>query len=643
MKTDGRRDIAALHRLPPTVGELDLHLFNEGRHRRLWEILGAHPQSIDGIEGTGFAVWAPNARRVSVVGDFCEWDGRRFPMRTLGSSGVHELFIPCVGPGDLYKFEVIGADGELRLKTDPCAYKHEQYPGTASIVQRLDHHTWQDDEWMAARAGRDPAREPMSVYEVHLSSWARVPEENGRSLSYREIAPRLADHCVRLGFTHVEIMPIMEHPFGGSWGYQVTGYFAPTSRHGTPDDFRYLIDTLHAAGLGVILDWVPAHFPRDEHALHRFDGTALYEHEDPRLGHHPDWDTLIFNYGRLEVRNFLIASALYWLREYHADGLRVDAVASMLHLDYSREPGEWLPNRYGGRENLEAIDFVRELNVAVNEECPGCVTIAEESTTWPGVTRPVELGGLGFSFKWNLGWMHDTLEYLGFDPVHRAWHHDKITFGMFYEHSERFLMPLSHDEVVHGKGSLLNKLAGDRWQKLATLRALLAYQATRPGKQLVFMGTELASPREWDHDGSLDWHLADDPTRVGLRRFMEELGRVYKDQACLWRGDPDSDGFRWLDCHDRENSVISFERRHAEDRAIAVFNFTPVPRDRYRIGVPLAGRYELLLNSDASDFGGSGNPVRALIQADDLPWHGLSHSISLDLPPLGALLLRPIG
>lgn len=642
MKTRGQPDIDALHRLPSTVGELDLHLFNEGNHRRLWEILGAHPQDIDGMQGTAFAVWAPNARRVSVVGDFCDWDGSRFPMRPLETSGVHELFVPDVGPGDLYKFLILGIDGELRLKTDPCAFKHEQFPGTASIVQRLDHHSWDDAEWMAARAERDPLREPMSIYEAHLSSWARVPEENNRSLTYREIAPRLAEHCVRLGFTHVEIMPIMEHPFGGSWGYQVTGYFAPTSRHGTPDDFRFLIDTLHRAGLGVILDWVPAHFPRDDHALARFDGTALYEHEDPRQGLHPDWDTLIFNYGRLEVRNFLIASALYWLREYHADGLRVDAVASMLHLDYSREEGQWIPNRYGGRENLEAIDFVRALNVAVHEECPGCVTIAEESTTWPGVTAPVQQGGLGFTFKWNLGWMHDTLDYLGLDPVHRAWHHDKITFGMSYEHSERFLMPLSHDEVVHGKGSLLNKLYGDRWQKLATLRLLLAFQATRPGKQLLFMGTELASLAEWNHDGSLDWHLADEPARVGLRRYMKTLGRVYRERSCFWRRDPDADGFRWIDCEDRENSVIVYERRDEATLAIVVLNFTPVPRDLYRIGAPRGGRYELMLCSDATEFGGSGYPVRTLMEADEAPWHGLSHSLSLSLPPLGALLLRPM-
>jgi 1,4-alpha-glucan branching enzyme len=643
MKTGDGPDLAALHRLPSTVGELDLHLFNQGKHRRLWEVLGAHPQEVEGIAGTAFAVWAPNARRASVVGDFCDWDGRHFVMRPLGTSGVHELFVPGVSPGDLYKFEILGVDGELRLKTDPCAFKHEQYPGTASIVQQLEHHDWGDAEWMDARGLRNPLREPLSVYEVHLSSWARVPEEGNRSLTYREIAPRLAEHCVRLGFTHVEIMPIMEHPFGGSWGYQVTGYFAPTSRHGTPHDFRFLIDTLHQAGLGVILDWVPAHFPSDAHALARFDGTALYEHEDPRLGVHPDWNTLIFNYGRLEVRNFLIASALYWLREYHADGLRVDAVASMLYLDYSREPGAWIPNRFGGRENLEAIEFIRELNIAVQEECPGCVTIAEESTTWQGVTAPVEHGGLGFTFKWNLGWMHDTLDYLAHDPVHRPWHHDKLTFATFYEHTEQFLMPISHDEVVHGKRSLLEKLAGDRWQQFATLRLLLAYQAMRPGKTLLFMGTELASAREWDHDGSLDWHLADDPMRVGLQGFMASLSQVYRERSCFWRCDPDPGGFRWIDCNDRENSVVSFERRDGNDFAVIVLNLTPVPRNRYRIGMPQGGRYELRLNSDAAEFSGSGYPVHALVEADEMPWHGLSHSVALELPPLSVLVLAPLA
>jgi 1,4-alpha-glucan branching enzyme len=640
--------IEELHALPPTLGDKDLWLLGEGRHQRLWSVMGSHPRRLGGREGASFAVWAPNARRVSVVGDFCDWDGMALPMRTLGGSGVHELFVPGVKPGDLYKYEVEGIDGALCLKADPFAFKHEQWPGTASIVQRLDHHDWNDAEWLTAMSHRDPVREPVSIYEVHLPSWRRVPEENNRTLSYREIAPLLAEHCLRLGYTHVELMPVMEHPFGGSWGYQVTGYFAPTSRHGTPDDFRFLVDCLHQAGIGVILDWVPAHFPDDEHGLVRFDGTALYEHEDPRQGLHPDWDTQVFNYGRKEVRNLLLASALYWLDEFHVDGLRVDAVASMLYRDYSRHEGEWIPNEYGGNENIEAIEFLRELNATVRARFPGRMMIAEESTAWSGVTKAPEEGGLGFTFKWNMGWMHDSLAYFGRDPVHRAWHHDQLTFAMVYESSERFLNPLSHDEVVHGKGSLLAKLAGDEWQKLANLRLLLAYQALRPGKQLVFMGTELACEQEWDHDRSLPWHRAEDPPRQGLLRCIEDLGRLYRGHACLWRRDAEPGGFDWIDCADREQSVMSFLRWGDDhgpgpDHVVVIMNLTPVPRGGYRIGLPRGGRYVCCFNTDAGLYGGSDHETRDRVQAERVPWHGREFSAELTLPPLSALVLRPEG
>jgi len=635
--------IEELHALPCTLGEQDLYLFGEGNHHRLWEVLGSHPRTLDGIQGTSFAVWAPNAQRVSVVGDFCGWDGRRFPMRNLGASGIHELFVPGVEPGDLYKYEIVGADGALYLKTDPMAFKHEQFPGDAAIVQRLDHHPWGDGRWMQERAHRDLSREPVAIYECHLASWARVPEESDRVLTYREIAPRLADHCRRFGFTHVELMPVMEHAFGGSWGYQVTGYYAPTSRHGTPDDLRFLVDTLHQAGLGVIMDWVPAHFPNDRHALQRFDGTALYEHDDPRLGQHPDWDTLIFNYGRNEVRNFLVANALYWLKEFHADGLRVDAVASMLYLDYSRRSGEWIPNKYGGRENLHAIDFLKTLNAVVREECPGCVMIAEESTAWSGVTRPPEEDGLGFHFKWNMGWMHDTLKWFAKDPIHRRFHHDEITFAMLYEFSERFINPLSHDEVVHGKGSLLQKMPGDAWQKHANLRLLLAYQYLRPGKKLLFMGTELAPEHEWNHDASLEWHLQLDPGREGLQRFLSDLGTLYAKHPCLWRRDAEPESFQWIDCADRDNSVLAFLRWDGNSHLATVLNGTPVPRGNYRIGVPRAGRYRCLLSSDAAIYGGSNYPTREVVTAEDHPFHGFTQSVVLDLPPLAALVLQPEG
>jgi len=596
---------------------------------------------MDGVAGVSFAVWAPNARRVSVVGDFCGWDGRIFPMRMMGSSGVWELFVPGIGPDALYKFELLTREGALRLKTDPFAAKLEQAPGTASIVQAEDTYPWNDAAWMQERPTVDHLRAPMSIYEVHLGSWARVPEEGNRILSYGEIAPRLAEHVSSLAFTHVELMPVMEHPFYGSWGYQVSGYYAPSSRYGTPDDFRYLVDTLHQHGIGVILDWVPAHFPKDDHALRRFDGTALYEHEDPRLGEHPDWGTLIFNFGRNEVRNFLVANALYWLNEFHADGLRVDAVASMLYLDYSRKAGEWLRNQYGGRENLEALEFLKQFNEAVRTDAPGCLTVAEESTAWPGVTTPVSEGGLGFTFKWNMGWMHDTLAYFSRDPVHRRFHHDQLTFAMLYEYSERFVMPLSHDEVVHLKGSLLEKMPGDEWQKLANLRLLLGYMFTRPGKKLVFMGTELAPWAEWNHDASLDWHLRDDPRRAAFGRYVTRLAALYRQEPVLWREDPSWDGFAWIDVADRENSVLSYVRRSGGSHGVVILNLTPVPRERYRIGVPAAGRYERLLSSDDLEWGGTGYGAIAAVDTEPAPFHGYPQSIELTLPPLGALLLTP--
>ncbi|MCP4036645.1 MAG: 1,4-alpha-glucan branching protein GlgB [bacterium] len=628
------------YRFLPTLGDLDLHFVSEGTHRRLWEALGAQPHVADGVTGVRFALWAPNASGVSVVGDFCGWDGRLLPMRSLGASGVWEIFIPDVQPGAMYKFEIRTNSGSVRLKADPMGQAAELPPRNASQVV-VSRYRWNDAQWMHERKRRDVTREPVSIYEIHLGSWARVPEEGNRALGYREIAPRLAAHVKELGFTHIELMPISEFPFDGSWGYQVTGYYAPTARYGSPDDFRYFIDVMHQHGIGVILDWVPAHFPRDDWALRRFDGTALYEHDDPRRGEHPDWGTLIFNYGRREVANFLIANALYWLDIFHIDGLRVDAVASMLYLDYSREEGDWEPNRYGGRENLEAIEFLRELNDTIAHEQPGCFTAAEESTAWPGVTRAVSEGGLGFTFKWNMGWMHDTLRYFSRDCVHRRWHQDDLTFAMLYEHSERFLMPLSHDEVVHGKGSLLSKMPGDEWQRFANLRALFAYQWTRPGKKLVFMDSELAPWREWNHERSLEWHLAGDPLRAGLATFFAHLGAVYRSESALWHCDPDPESFQWIDCQDREHSVVSFLRRDHRRHAIVILNLTPTPRSHYRIGVPSAGRYVKRIDSDASEFGGSGWSKQTHCTAQADPWHGYPHALEVDLPPLSALVLTP--
>jgi 1,4-alpha-glucan branching enzyme len=633
------------YRFLPTVGEMDLYLFGEGTHRKLWHALGARPMELDGVAGTAFTVWAPNAKRVSVVGAFNNWDGRLMPMRSLGGSGVWELFVPDVRPGELYKYEIKTQMGDLRVKTDPFARRMECPPHTASIVYE-SHYQWGDGDWMRDRAGKDITREPVHIYELHLGSWARVPEDGYRSMSYREIAPRLVDHVKKLGFTHVELMPLAEHAFYPSWGYQVTGYYAPTARYGDPDDLKYFVDYCHRHGVGVIVDWVPAHFPKDDFALRRFDGTALYEHEDTRRGEHPDWGTLIFNYGRREVRSFLIANAIYWLHEFHIDGLRVDAVASMLYLDYSRTEGQWVPNVYGGRENLDAIDFLRAMNVAVREEAPGAFTVAEESTAWGGITRPPEAGGLGFTFKWNMGWMHDTLGYFQKEPVHRKYHQDQLTFAMLYEYTERFINSISHDEVVHGKGSLIEKMPGDFWQKLANLRLILAYQVTRPGKQLVFMGTEIGQHGEWNVDSQVDWHIADHPQRQALLQFMAELGKMYAERRELWRDDPSPESFEWIDCSDRDNSVLVFVRRVCSEgshgqHCVVVLNLTPVPREDYRIGVPQAGRYLERLSSDDARFGGSDFETARELHSEPISAHGRDQSLLLRLPPLGALVLVP--
>ena len=623
----------------PTLGDIDLHLVGEGSHRKLYEKLGAHLRTERDVPGVGFAVWAPNARSVRVVGDFNSWDGRLHSMRSLGSSGIWELFVPDVGEGAYYKFEVVSAQGSLILKSDPYAFHTEVPPGTACRVYQ-PRYRFTDEEWVARREASDPHASPISVYELHLGSWRR--KEDGSALTYREMAPLLAEYCNEMGFTHVETLPVAEHPFGGSWGYQVSNYFAPTARFGNPDDFRFLVDTLHNAGIGVIVDWVPAHFPKDEWALARFDGTGLYEHSDPRKGEHPDWGTLVFNYGRNEVRNFLIANALYWIDEMHIDGLRVDAVASMLYLDYSRKEGEWLPNAFGGRENLEAISFLKELNTVVHDSRPGVLMLAEESTAWPGVSRPVHLGGLGFGFKWNMGWMHDTLAYVSKDPIYRRFHHNQLTFSMMYAWSENFLLPLSHDEVVHGKGSLFGKMPGDKWQKLANLRSLFAYMWAHPGKQLLFMGGEIGQVREWDHDGSLDWHLLDDPGHEGVRKLVADLNRVYKESPALWETDSLPETFQWIDANDADNNVFSFYRTGSkpDEHLVCIANMAPVPRTGFRVGLPKKGRYEEVINTDADVYGGSGVGNMGSVIAEPEPWHGLSHSALMTLPPLGVVWLR---
>ncbi len=630
------------YRFLPTLGNVDVHLFHEGTHRRLWEVLGAHVRKVAGVSGVSFSVWAPNARRVSVVGDFSRWDGRLFPMRRLAGSGVFELFVPGLEAGAVYKFELKTQEGMLRLKTDPMARAMEVPPQSASRVEATSY-VWEDAAWMKARRTADATRGPLAAYEVHLGSLAKGMEIDGRIPNYRELAPRLVQHVKALGFTHIELMPVAEHPFSGSWGYQVSGYYAPTSRFGTPDDFRFFVDHCHVNGIGVLVDWVPAHFPKDDFALRRFDGTALYEHDDPKQGEHPDWGTLIFNLGRPEVSGFLIANALYWLRELHVDGLRVDAVASMLYPDYSRNEGEWIPNRYGGRENLEAIDFFRNLHAVLREEAPGAFTIAEESTSWPLVTADAKDGGLGFLFKWNMGWMHDSLKYFAVDPIGRTWNHDTLTFAMIYEHSERFINPLSHDEVVHGKKSLVAKMPGSLEQQFANLKLLYAYMWTRPGKKLLFMGSELAPWWEWNEERGPEWSLADQPFHRGVLGVVAALGGLYRERPCLWRHDHEAEGFQWIDCLDRENSVLAYVRRDGDDHLVVVLNLTPVSHATYRIGAPQAGRYRLVLNTDDAAFDGTGYSVEAELATEDEPQHGFPQSLTLRLPPLSALVFEPVA
>ncbi len=627
---------------PPTIDDFDLYLIGEGTHLRLWDVLGAHPGEVEGVAGTRFAVWAPGARRVSVVGGFNRWDGRRHVMRFHPGPGVWEMFVPGAGEGTVYKYEIQGAHGGQFLKADPVAFHSEHNPDTASIVHDLRGWEWSDEEWMERRRTEDCFQRPMTIYEVHAGSWMRVPDEENRPLTYRELAHQLGDYVAEMGFTHVEFLPLSEHPYDPSWGYQVTGYFAPTSRFGTPDDFRYLVDHLHARGVGVIVDWVPAHFPKDAHGLRRFDGTALYEHEDPRQGEHPDWGTLIFNFGRNEVRNFLVANALYWLEEYHVDGLRVDAVASMLYLDYSRQPGQWVPNPLGGRENLDAIHFLQQVNATVRDRHPGVLMIAEESTAWPGVTQRPELGGLGFHMKWNMGWMNDFLRFAEEDPVYRKYHFNLITFSLMYAFSERFILPFSHDEVVHLKGSLLEKMPGDLWQKFANLRCALAFMWAHPGKKLLFMGGEIGQWREWSEGRSLDWHLLGDGMHAGLQRFVRDLNALYLRERAFWETDFSYEGFRWIDFHDVEQSVLTFLRRGAEsgEELVFAFSFTPVPRHQYRVGVPQAGGWREVLNSDADVYGGSNLGNMGKVETEPVPAHGFDQSVRLTLPPLGAVVLK---
>jgi 1,4-alpha-glucan branching enzyme len=617
----------------PTLGEVDLHLIGEGRHERLWEVLGARVMLHEDVQGTAFAVWAPNARGVRVLGDFNHWDGTAYPMRSLGSSGVWELFIPGLGEGDRYKFGVLGADGVWRAKADPMARRTECPPATASVIDKSEYG-WQDEEWMRRRAGSNAAAEPMSAYEVHLGSWRP-------GLSYRDLATELVDYVVDMGFTHVEFMPVAEHPFGGSWGYQVTSYYAPTARFGSPDDFRYLVERLHQAGIGVLVDWVPAHFPMDDWALARFDGTPLYEHADPARGEHPEWGTYIFDFGRREVRNFLVANAVYWLREFHIDGLRVDAVASMLYLDYSRREGEWTPNEYGGRENLDAVEFLKEMNAVSYREAPGITTIAEESTAWPGVSRPVHLGGLGFGFKWNMGWMHDTLAYLKHEPIFRRYHHHQMTFSLMYAYSENFVLPLSHDEVVHGKGSLLGKMPGDEWQRFANLRALFAFMWAHPGKQVLFMGGEFGQGSEWSEERGLDWWILDQPVHQGLLKLVGRLNAVYQSEPALWSRDNEPGGFEWIDAGDAQHNALSFLRWDHDGNPIAVLmNFSGNPVGPYRVGLPFAGTWDELVNTDAAEYGGSGVGNYGAVVATDEPWAGRPASAEVTLPPLAGLWLK---
>jgi 1,4-alpha-glucan branching enzyme len=634
------------YRYGRVLTDFDLHLLAEGTHHRAFEKLGSHRITVGTTTGVHFAVWAPNAGGVSLIGDFNGWDGRVNPMRLLVPSGVWEIFIPDLHDGEHYKFEIRAKSGELLRKSDPFAVAFEVPPQSASIVRDISGYVWRDEAWMRTRGEQSGwLTRPMAVYEVHLGSWARIPEEGNRFLTYTELAHRLVPYVKELGFTHIELLPVMEHPFSGSWGYQVLGFFAPTSRYGPPEDFKLFVDACHLAGLGVILDWVPGHFPRDEHGLARFDGTALFEHADPRQGEHQDWGTLIFNYGRSEVRTFLLSNALFWLDEYHVDGLRVDAVASMLYLDYSRKEGEWIPNQYGGRENLDAISFLQELNRLTHGQHPGSITAAEESTSFGGVSRPVHLGGLGFTYKWNMGWMHDMLHYASEDPVHRRWHHNEITFSMLYAFSENFILPFSHDEVVHGKRSLLDRMPGDVWQKHATLRTLYGYMYGHPGKKLLFMGDEFGQWHEWNHDRSLDWHLLDEPLHASLKRYVQDLNWHYSAEPALYECDFTHEGFSWIDCNDNENSVVSMVR-YAHDRLnfiVMIFNFTPVTRNDYRIGVPQAGRYSEILNSDSEIYGGSNTGNLGGLDTEPTPSHGFAQSLRLTVPSLGCLYLKRHG
>lgn len=638
-------DIEDPYRFGPVLGELDIHLLVEGTHLRAFEKLGAHTMTVDGVEGTAFALWAPNARKASVIGDFNSWDGRRHPMRCRFECGVWEIFLPGVRAGEIYKYEMKDRFGNrLAEKADPFALESEHPPKTGSIVPDPTEYEWQDSAWMRSRSHQNDRDAPVSIYEVHLGSWKRKPEEGNRYLSYRELADDLVPYVKDLGFTHIELMPVHEYPFDGSWGYQPVGLFAPTSRYGKPNDLKYFIDVCHREGLGVLIDWVAGHFPTDPHGLVYFDGTHLYEHSDPRKGKHMDWDTLIFNYGRREVSNFLLSNALYWMEEFHVDGLRVDAVASMLYLDYSRKQGEWIPNMFGGRENLEAIDFIKRMNELVYGHHEGVMTVAEESTSWPMVSRPTYLGGLGFGYKWNMGWMNDTLRYMCKEPIHRRYHHNLLTFGLLYAFTENFILPISHDEVVHGKGSLLSKMPGDSWQKFANLRCYFAFMWTMSGKKLLFMGCEFGQGDEWNHNKSLDWHLLQFPLQQGVLSLVRDLNNLYRSQPALYETDCAGEGFQWIDCHDSDNSIISYVRlaRNPDDIVVIVCNFTPVVRKAYRLGVPKDGPYAELLNTDAECYAGSGVGNAGRVDAEAHEAHGRPFSLVLNLPPLGALVLKPL-
>jgi 1,4-alpha-glucan branching enzyme len=628
----------------PVLSDFDLHLFGEGKLYKAYDKLGAHRCTHEGVQGVNFAVWAPNAKRVSVVGTFNDWDGRRHPMRARGGVGIWELFLPGMGEGELYKYEILPQGGGAPFtKADPFATAAEYRPKTASLVYDVSQHKWRDTTWMEERKTGDPLKKPVSIYEVHLGSWKRVVEEGNRWLTYRELGESLVPYVKDMGFTHIELMPIVEHPFDGSWGYQATGYFAPTSRFGTPEDFMEFVDVCHQSGIGVIMDWAPAHFPDDPHGLAFFDGTHLYDHADPRKGWHPEWKSRIFNYGRTEVKNFLINSVLSWFDRYHIDGLRVDAVASMLYLDYARKDGEWVPNQYGGNENLEAVEFIKELNAVVHQEHPGIITIAEESTAWPGISRPTYVGGLGFSFKWNMGWMHDTLEYFQQDPVHRKFHQNQVTFGLMYAFTENFILVLSHDEVVHGKKALLDKMPGDNWQQFANLRALYGHMWGHPGKKMLFMGGEIGQWWEWNHDDSLQWHLLEYAPHRGLQQYIADLNRLYQSEPALYEVDFDWQGFQWIDLHDSDNSTLTYIR-YAHDQTeciICACNFTPVPREQYRMGVPRGGLYRELLNSDSEIYGGSNIGNGGSVQADPIPWHNQPFSLLVTLPPLSVVFFKP--